>query len=79
MDNEDLITIKNLIFLASDCVLIPRVSGNCDKDERYRTISGVCNNLRHPEWGSVSQELNRILPPAYEVKFTVQKRLSKLF
>jgi len=51
---------------ASDCRLIPRVSGNCDNDERYRSISGVCNNIRHPEWGSINQELNRILPPQYK-------------
>ena len=59
--------LKNFSSATSDCRLIPRVSGNCDNDERYRSISGVCNNIRHPEWGSINQELNRILPPAYKV------------
>ena len=37
-------------------------------EERYRSISGACNNIRHPEWGAANQELNRILPPDYEVR-----------
>ena len=43
-----------------------------DEYSRYRSISGACNNLRHPEWGASNQELNRILPPDYEVSRAVQ-------
>jgi len=50
----------------SDCFLIPRVNTKCDRDDRYRTVSGVCNNLQNPEWGSAFQELMRLIPPAYQ-------------
>ena len=60
----------SLVISASDCVLIPRTppSSSCDTEERYRSISGACNNIRHPEWGASNQELNRILPADYEVR-----------
>ena len=51
----------------SDCFLIPRASGNCDREDRYRTVTGGCNNLQHPEWGSSYQQLLRLLPSAYKV------------
>ena len=36
-------------------------------DNRYRSISGACNNLENPEWGTAGRQLVRILPPDYEV------------
>ena len=39
---------------------------SCDYSARYRTISGRCNNLVYPEWGSAGQTLKRLLPNAYE-------------
>ena len=39
----------------------------CDANSRYRTISGRCNNLANPEWGSTGSTFRRFLPPAYEV------------
>jgi len=51
-----------------NCFLPPKTpsSSSCSKSTRYRTISGVCNNLKHPEWGSRGQPLFRLLPPNYE-------------
>lgn len=42
------------------------VPSRCDKSERYRTISGWCNNLANPSWGSKGTTLKRLLPAAYE-------------
>ena len=68
VERQHLFKTVQFYFAASNCLFVSRVSGNCDKEERYRSISGVCNNIRHPEWGSINQELNRILPAAYEVR-----------
>ena len=38
-------------------------------DNRYRSISGACNNLENPEWGTAGRQMVRILPPDYEVSF----------
>jgi len=40
-------------------------SPNCDPFARYRTLSGRCNNLGRPEWGSAGATLRRLLPNAY--------------
>ncbi|KAL1420776.1 hypothetical protein MTO96_023817 [Rhipicephalus appendiculatus] len=32
---------------------------------RYRTLTGMCNNLENPSWGSVRSAMVRYLPPAY--------------
>ncbi|XP_053999872.1 uncharacterized protein LOC128887698 [Hylaeus anthracinus] len=32
---------------------------------KYRTPSGVCNNVRHPVWGSRGAPFLKLLPPAY--------------
>ncbi|XP_029825963.1 chorion peroxidase [Ixodes scapularis] len=32
---------------------------------RYRTLTGMCNNLDNPSWGSVRAAMVRYLPPAY--------------
>lgn len=44
----------------------------CDVDQcaDYRTISGECNNLRRPKWGSSNQPLERWLPANYEDSFS---------
>ncbi|XP_022239815.1 chorion peroxidase-like [Limulus polyphemus] len=33
--------------------------------ERYRTYTGVCNNMQHTSWGSTHSSFVRHLPPAY--------------
>jgi len=47
------------------CFLPPRVTSKCDPNERYRTISGSCNNLENPLWGVAGSPLNRLLDPDY--------------
>lgn len=42
------------------------VGSKCDKNTHYYSIDGVCNNLRHPLWGSASIPLIRELPNAYQ-------------
>ncbi|KAG1713990.1 Peroxidase [Nymphon striatum] len=32
---------------------------------RYRTISGMCNNLENPSWGSARSAFVRFIPPVY--------------
>ena len=37
----------------------------CNAQAKYRTYSGWCNNLNHPEWGQGNQPHRRLLPSAY--------------
>ncbi|CAJ1056541.1 LOW QUALITY PROTEIN: eosinophil peroxidase [Xyrichtys novacula] len=42
---------------------------SCESDclsERYRSITGECNNRRHPRWGAANIPYPRWLPPEYE-------------
>lgn len=39
---------------------------SCDYESRYRTISGRCNNLANPEWGSAGQTYRRLLANDYQ-------------
>ncbi|XP_056907549.1 eosinophil peroxidase isoform X1 [Takifugu flavidus] len=34
--------------------------------ERYRSITGECNNRQHPRWGAANTPYSRWLPPEYE-------------
>nr|CAD7435254.1 unnamed protein product [Timema monikensis] len=33
---------------------------------KYRASEGVCNNVRHPQWGSRGSPFLRLLPPNYQ-------------
>lgn len=33
---------------------------------KYRTLSGMCNNLQYPSWASARSAMIRYLPPSYE-------------
>ena len=37
----------------------------CDKNKMYRTITGVCNNLKNPYLGAANSLLTRLLAPEY--------------
>ena len=37
----------------------------CQEDDRYRTVNGSCNNLRHRSFGAAGIALKRFVPPAY--------------
>ncbi|KAK2917763.1 eosinophil peroxidase [Channa argus] len=42
---------------------------SCPRDclsERYRSITGECNNREHPRWGAANIPYSRWLPPEYE-------------
>ncbi|XP_067144092.1 uncharacterized protein [Centruroides vittatus] len=38
----------------------------CDHTTKFRTITGWCNNLRHPEFGKSTKIFRRLLPPLYD-------------
>ncbi|VDL71064.1 unnamed protein product [Nippostrongylus brasiliensis] len=42
---------------------------------KYRTYSGLCNNVLHPRYGAAYEPLRRLIPPDYEDKIS-QPRLS---
>ena len=37
----------------------------CNPEIKYRTFSGVCNNLQNPLWGSASINMRRYIPAQY--------------
>ncbi|XP_015916569.2 peroxidase-like [Parasteatoda tepidariorum] len=41
---------------------------------RYRTLTGMCNNLEHPSWGSARSSMIRYLPPEYADGIAEPKR-----
>ena len=45
---------------------------------KYRTLSGMCNNLDYPSWGSSRSSMLRFLPPDYaDGKCGLQKNSSR--
>ncbi|XP_071404250.1 thyroid peroxidase [Pithys albifrons albifrons] len=46
-------------------MLPPKCPNNCLAN-KYRLITGACNNREHPRWGASNTALARWLPPAYE-------------
>ncbi|UYV81041.1 hypothetical protein LAZ67_19002604 [Cordylochernes scorpioides] len=51
--------------VASDmCPSLLRPDVKCEMS-RYRTLTGMCNNLEHPSWGSARSVFARYLPPDY--------------
>ncbi|KAJ8926678.1 hypothetical protein NQ314_020927 [Rhamnusium bicolor] len=41
-------------------------SGPCDSTSPFRTYTGHCNNLRHPNYGKSLTTFNRLLPSVYD-------------
>ncbi|XP_045592715.2 chorion peroxidase [Procambarus clarkii] len=68
-DPEDLPINLPPTLCAANLTLPPKkcmkVFGPCDKQAKYRSVSGRCNNLQHPEYGTSGQFLLRLLPSAY--------------
>ncbi|XP_076051646.1 salivary peroxidase/catechol oxidase-like [Oratosquilla oratoria] len=54
-------SVRNSI-LSQACPTPPR----CDPNYKYRTITGVCNNLRNTMYGSSNTAFQRVLPPKYK-------------
>jgi len=38
----------------------------CNPFDKYRSLSGTCNNLEFPWWGAANSPLTYFLPPAYD-------------
>lgn len=51
---------------ASPASCPPRSKPRCDPKDRYRSIEGVCNNLKEPFRGSFLHPYQRFMPPEYE-------------
>ena len=43
---------------------------------KYRTLSGMCNNIRNPSWGSARSSMVRFLTPSYEDGISKPRELS---
>lgn len=48
----------------------------CDHTSPFRTITGWCNNLEHPEFGKSFSLFNRFLPAAYEDGISMPRQSS---
>uniref|UniRef100_A0A8C4F6R8 Eosinophil peroxidase n=1 Tax=Dicentrarchus labrax TaxID=13489 RepID=A0A8C4F6R8_DICLA len=59
--------VENLLQVTGCSAELQRPS--CDSDclsERYRSVTGECNNRQHPRWGAANIPYSRWLPPEYE-------------
>jgi len=54
-------------FSTRDTILGPNCpsGGPCDRNEKYRSYDGSCNNLENPLWGTSNSPFQRTLLPAY--------------
>ncbi|NXF51144.1 PERT peroxidase, partial [Oceanites oceanicus] len=63
--SADLLTTIANISGCLPYMLPPKCPNNC-LTNKYRLITGACNNREHPRWGASNTALARWLPPAYE-------------
>nr|XP_013808387.1 PREDICTED: thyroid peroxidase [Apteryx mantelli mantelli] len=63
--SADLLTTIANISGCLPYMLPPKCSNNCLAN-KYRLITGACNNRKHPKWGASNTALARWLPPSYE-------------
>lgn len=74
-DYKELLSPAHLELVAqlSGC-MAHRPSSNCTDmcyHSKYRSITGVCNNLQNPTWGASLTGFRRILKPIYENGFSM--------
>ncbi|EEB18896.1 Thyroid peroxidase precursor, putative [Pediculus humanus corporis] len=72
---KDILSPEKLTIIAnlSGC-MIHRPAINCSDmcfHNKYRTIDGTCNNMKHPMWGASLTGFDRILSPVYEDGFSM--------
>ncbi|KAL3863276.1 hypothetical protein ACJMK2_005041 [Sinanodonta woodiana] len=48
----------------------------CFPGERYRRLTGECNNLKFPLWGMADRAERRFLPPEYQDGVSIPRQLS---
>ncbi|XP_032299775.1 thyroid peroxidase [Coturnix japonica] len=63
--SADLLTMIANISGCLPYMLPPKCPSNCLAN-KYRLITGACNNREHTRWGASNTALARWLPPAYE-------------
>ncbi|XP_066241044.1 thyroid peroxidase [Saccopteryx leptura] len=63
--SEELLTMVANVSGCLAHMLPPRCPDSCLAD-KYRPITGACNNRDQPRWGASNTALARWLPPAYE-------------
>ncbi|XP_023974729.1 thyroid peroxidase [Physeter macrocephalus] len=63
--SEDLLKMIANLSGCQPYMLPPRCPNTCLAN-KYRLITGACNNRDHPRWGAANTALARWLPPAYE-------------
>ncbi|XP_017679519.1 PREDICTED: myeloperoxidase-like [Lepidothrix coronata] len=67
---------KEMIFRVTGCYSQTRPI-KCPKQDIYRTITGECNNRRHPHLGSSNRGFARWLPAVYEDGVSVPRGASE--
>ncbi|KAM3856392.1 thyroid peroxidase [Vipera latastei] len=60
--------VFSVVSNISGCVseMLPLKCQNNGATNKYRSITGACNNREHPTWGASNTVLARWLPPVYE-------------
>uniref|UniRef100_A0A668AN98 Eosinophil peroxidase n=1 Tax=Myripristis murdjan TaxID=586833 RepID=A0A668AN98_9TELE len=64
VDGGDMDTLLQVTGCSSE-LQRPRCHTDC-LSERYRSITGECNNRQYPRWGAANIQYSRWLPPEYE-------------
>nr|XP_027793567.1 thyroid peroxidase [Marmota flaviventris] len=66
---EDLLSVVANLSGCLPHMLPPKCPDSCLAN-KYRLITGACNNRDHPRWGAANTALARWLPPVYEDGFS---------
>ncbi|XP_064219870.1 thyroid peroxidase isoform X4 [Aotus nancymaae] len=67
--SEDLLSVVANMSGCLAYMLPPKCPNTCLAN-KYRLITGACNNRDHPSWGAANTALARWLPPVYEDGFS---------